>query len=60
MSRQRPTLRTVKETAKRLNLGLSTTYRAIAAKEIKAVKIGGALRVSDVEIDRIVHGQAAT
>jgi excisionase family DNA binding protein len=45
--------RTVRETAKILKLGLSTTYKAIADGHIKAVKIGGAVRIPPAEIERL-------
>jgi excisionase family DNA binding protein len=51
--------RTVRETAEELRLGLSTTYKAIAAGDIKAIRIGKAIRVADTEIDRIHRGESA-
>lgn len=41
MSRDEPKFRTVKETAKVLRLGLSTTYKAISEGNIKAIRIAG-------------------
>jgi excisionase family DNA binding protein len=59
MERNEPKFRTVKETAKVLRLGLSTAYVAIARGQIRSVRIGGAIRVPDDEIDRICRGEVA-
>ena len=59
MKRSEPQFRTVRETAKVLRLGLSTAYKAIAAGDIKAIRIGGSLRVPDGEIDRLQRGDVA-
>jgi len=53
MSRDEPKFRTVKETAKVLRLGLSTTYKAILEGNIKAIRIAGAIRVPDSELERL-------
>jgi excisionase family DNA binding protein len=50
--RDTPKFRTVRETARVLRLGVSTTYKAIADGNIKAIRIGGAVRVPDSEIER--------
>jgi excisionase family DNA binding protein len=51
--------RTVRETAKILRMGLSTAYRAIADGNIKAVKIGGCVRIPPTEIERLSRGDSA-
>jgi excisionase family DNA binding protein len=53
MGRDEPKFRTVKETAKVLRLGLSTTYKAILEGNIKAIRIAGAIRVPDSELERL-------
>ena len=50
---------TVREVAKILNLGLSTTYKVIAEGHITAVRIGGSVRVPPTEIDRLRRGETA-
>jgi excisionase family DNA binding protein len=50
---------TVREVAKILNLGLSTTYKVIAEGHIIAVRIGGSVRVPPTEIDRLRRGETA-
>ena len=59
MKRDQPQFRTVKETAKTLNIGLGQAYAAIHTGEIRATKIGGSLRVSDDEIARLKRGGEA-
>lgn len=51
--------KTVKETAKILKLGDNAVYRAIARREIKAVRIGAALRVPDQEIERLQRAEVS-
>jgi excisionase family DNA binding protein len=55
----KPRFLTVRETAETLRLGLSTTYLAIQRGDIRAIRIGGAVRVPDTEIDRLHQGEAA-
>jgi excisionase family DNA binding protein len=50
---------TVREVAKILNLGLSTTYKVISEGHIAAVRIGGSVRVPPTEIDRLRRGETA-
>ena len=45
---------TVKEVAKALRLTEKTVYKMIKTGAISAVKIGGALRIQQEELDRIM------
>jgi excisionase family DNA binding protein len=50
--------KTVQETAKILKLGIHPVYRAIKKGEIRAIRVGGAIRVPDAELDRLQRGDA--
>lgn len=41
-----------------LRIGRNQIYAAIAAGEIKAVRIGGQFRIPDSEIERLKRGEA--
>jgi excisionase family DNA binding protein len=48
---------TVPETGKLLKIGNSTVYRLIAAGKIRAIRIGGSLRITDKEINRLQRAE---
>jgi excisionase family DNA binding protein len=50
---------TVTEVAKLLKLDTTTVYKAIKRGAIKATKIGGSVRVSSKEIERLAQGEPA-
>lgn len=47
---------TVKETAEKLKLSPRSVYRLIAAKVIKAVRIGGAVRIPVAALEEYLGG----
>jgi excisionase family DNA binding protein len=48
-----------REAADILRIGRNQLYAAIAAGEIRAVKLGGQYRISDSEITRLKRGAAS-
>jgi excisionase family DNA binding protein len=52
----RPLLK-VTEVAQRLGVSRMTIYRLISTGELPAVRVAGALRVDQVELDRYVYGE---
>lgn len=47
----------VKEAAEIFSVSKRTVFRWIKSGEIKAVKIGGSVRISEDEIDRLKNGE---
>ena len=50
-------MKSIKETAKELNVCVNTIRRMIERKDIKAVKIANVWRISEEEIERIKKGE---
>jgi excisionase family DNA binding protein len=50
---------TAREAARILRIGLAQLYAAIAAGEIRAIRIGGQFRIPDGEIARLRRGELA-
>ena len=48
---------TVREVAEILKLHYDTVRRKIKAGQIKAVKIGGTIRISEEEVERLKKGE---
>ncbi len=51
---------TPRETARRLRLGVSTTYLLIARGEIPVVRFGTAVRVPLAELERVLAARTET
>ncbi len=49
-----PRLFSVDGVARQLSVGRTTVYKLIAAKRIRAVKVGSATRIAATEIDRYI------
>jgi excisionase family DNA binding protein len=48
-------LRSVEEASRRLAVSTFTTRRLIKAKELRAVRVGKRVLISDTEIDRVMR-----
>ena len=46
---------TIKDVAKKLNVHPNTVYRLIYARKLKAVKVGGAVRIDERELAKFIE-----
>jgi len=55
MAETQQQLRSVEEASRRLSVSTFTTRRLIRAKELRAVRVGKRVLISDAEIERVMR-----